>query len=227
MVRFKNKFSSITCGLILFIGLIRPSLAQDIPKIIGTITQTHGTITFFPFKNHEKVLKVNKKSPLLSDGSYLIQDNSFLTAKLFDGSWLRVSPRSKLALDIDHKNKIVLIHLFTGSLKILISNKASQGKLEKISIKSGDTIISASNTKFSAIRNPIFENFSVYVEKGIVSMTKKIMGQSSTQLIHAMETVSVKDKASTIRTPRRISEKEIKFLQNALYLKKSLNKNAL
>ena len=189
---------------------------------MGTITQSEGEITFLNYAPPHALNKVQKDQMLLADGSYLTQDSSFMTVKFFDDSWLRVSPMSKFSVEYQPHSSIILIHLYTGSVKILFSTQLNKNKVQKFIVKSADTLFETVDGKFSVIRSPIFDTNSVYVEKGTVVTTQHVLNKrKDMEIVHTGEMLSVKDNESDIKSPTKMSEKELKFLHSAQYLKKT------
>jgi ferric-dicitrate binding protein FerR (iron transport regulator) len=190
---------------------------------LGKITQAEGEITFLNFAPPHQLNKVSIKERLQSDGSYLTQESSFMTVELFDGSWLRVSPKSKFTLEFQPTSKVILVHLFSGSVKILFSTHLNENQVQKIIVKSADTLFESVDAKFSVVRSPLTDTNSVFVEKGTVMAIQHVFNEKKdVELVHAKETASVKDNQMDIESPRQMSEKEIDFLHPSHYLK--LNK---
>lgn len=212
----KIVISFIACGLIPW-----STQANDFPQTkIGQISQTYGQTTFLTYKVPSTLYPVKKNSPFFTDGSYLTRDNSFFTAQLFDGSFLRASPKTKFAVELDTHQKMATIYLFTGSIKVLISRALNQGKLEKIIVKSGDGVFEASEAKFSVVRNPVLSDVSIYVEKGsLLARAVRNNSQEDLQLIHTMEGVTLKDKTFDIDEPHRLTAREKKWLHANFYLR--------
>jgi hypothetical protein len=143
-----------------------------------------------------------------------------MTIKFFDGSWLRVSPKSKFTVEYQPQASIILVHLYTGSIKILFSNHLNKNKVQKIIVKTTDTLFETVDGKFSVIRSPVLDMNSVYVEKGTVLTTQHVLNKrKDMEIVHTGEMVSVKDNESDIESPTKMSEKEMKFLHSSKYLK--------
>jgi len=189
---------------------------------LGTITQAEGEITFLNFAPPHQVKQVKVQEILQTDGSYLTQDTSFMTVELFDGSWLRVSPKSKFTLEYLASSKTILVHLFSGSVKILFSTHLNKNEAQKIIVKSADTLFESVEGKFTISRNIVSDISNVYVEKGTVIATKYVHNErKDSEIIHARETASIKDIDTNIESPSRMTDKEIKFLHPSSYLNRS------
>lgn len=187
---------------------------------LGKITQAEGEITFLNFTPRLPVKEVKKSEQLLTGGSYLTQDSSYFTVHLFDGSWIRVSPRSKIFAEFDPQDKVITIHLLTGSIKALFSSELNQKKLSKFIIKSADTTFETVDAKYTVSRNPLTDTSSVSVEKGTVIATQTVRDErKDMEIIHARETTSIQDRHQDIPSPREMSDKEMKFLHPSFYLK--------
>lgn len=210
MDRIKKVFLFAACGLISL-----NTWAQDLPATeAGDITQVYGKITYLPFRSGAAVKEVQAKEKFRSHGSYLVHDESFLTAKFFDGSFLRASPRSKLGVDIDLKNKTILVDLYSGSLKMLFSQNLNEGKLQKLIIRSHGHTIETSEGKFSVVRS-VNDQLNVYVEKGVVMASRP---QGDFQYVHSNETVSLTDNGP-LNGPKQMNEKERRFMHGNVYLR--------
>lgn len=189
---------------------------------LGKITQAEGEITYLNFTPPHPITNVKVNQQLLTDGSYLTQDESFLTVLLFDGSWLRVSPKSKIAAEFDPNSKTLTIHLFTGSLKALINTNENGKKIEKLIVKSSGATFETVEAKFTVSRNTVSDLSSVYVEKGTVLSTQHLQNnKTDVELVHSRETTTINDLDSDIESPRKMTDKELKFLHPSFYLKKN------
>ena len=225
MVRTKKYLRAAVCSLVILI-LLAPLKTEAVTHQLGLVTQAKGDITFFNFNLHNQVLQVKKQDLLFSDGSYLSQDNSFLVVKLFDGSYLRLNPKSKMALEYAPDLKILRIFLFTGSLKALITQTKKDNRLEKIIVQSGGALFEASESKFTVSRNMISDVSSVYVEKGAILASQTVLGEKKDmELVHQKETLSIWDKDLDIKSPRKMRDKEIQYLHPSRYLEKSTSAN--
>lgn len=214
--------SCLIGGLLLF-----PLAGFTAPFNLGLVTQVQGEITFLDFTPPlHKLSEVKENTKFITDGSYLTKEDAFLTVQLFDGSWLRLSPRSKVSAEFDAVAKVVTLHLFTGSVKALISSSQNGEAVHKLVVKSADAVFEASEGKFSVVRNPITNVSSVYVEKGVVIATHNGTSKiQEGQLIHRLETTSLKDRDLEFDSPRKMTEKESSFLHPSNYLKNLKGQN--
>ncbi len=179
-----------------------------------------GETTSFSYLPPQIVKNVSKNDTISNLGSYLTKSDSFLTVQLFDGSWLRVDPESKFALDYDPTKREIEIHLLKGSLKSLFSTSLNKGKVQKLIVKSGDAIFETTNGKFSVIRNSLSDSSTLYVEKGLVMAIQTQRGEKKDmELVHAQETVSVKDRQMDIAPAHLLTEKEMSYLKSNSHLK--------
>lgn len=185
---------------------------------LAEISQIKGEVTSLQFSAPHTKTELSKNSVIRTETSILSHENSFYTAKLFDGSWVRVSPRTKLSFNFYPQEKIIEINLYSGSIKILFSTHLNDHKVEKIIINSADLKIESVDGKFSIIRNNLINESSVYVEKGLV------IG-SSTQIphkqaiLHAREKLVIQDRLKTLPETDEITEKEMKYIHSRFYLK--------
>lgn len=189
---------------------------------IGQITQAEGESTFLHYTPPHELKQVKSNEPVLMGGSYLTQDTSFITIEFFDGSWLRINPKSKLSIEFLPHSKQILIHLFTGSIKTLFSSKLSSEGMEKIIVKSAGTLFETVGAKFSVVRNPLTSTNSVFVEKGSVVTIQHVANErKDMEIVHTNEMTSVRDNDQDIKSPRKMSEEEVKYLHPSKYLKQT------
>lgn len=180
----------------------------------------HGQTTRFSYLPPQIVKEVKKNTTILNLGSYLTQPDSFLTIQLFDGSWLRVGPESKFSIDFDPTKNEMEIYLFKGSLKGLFSTTLNKGKVQKLIVRSGDAVFETTNGKFSVVRNSLSDSTNLYVEKGLVHALQTQRGEKKDmELVHAQETVSVKDRELDIHPAHTLTEKEMSYLKSNSHLK--------
>lgn len=205
--------------MILFLFLFASSLFAETLSHhdLGVITQLKGVVTFFPYEGIREVTPMMNKSSLREGGSYLSHEKSYFTVKLFDGSYLKVSPNSKFSLELKPEEKEIHLSLFSGSVKVLFSGGTPNAKMQKFIITSGDGRYETSAAKFSVFRNILESTGYVYVEKGLVRVARN-QSDSGNELVHGQEMSSLKDRDSTIENPRKISENQMKFLNSAFYL---------
>lgn len=214
MDRITKKYFA-ACGLVLSL-----SVRAELPHAsLGTVTQSHGTVTFLSYTPPNIVQNVKVKDDLFSEGSYLTRDDSFLTAKSIYGQWLRVSPKSKIYLSLDHENKSITLHLLSGSVKVLSSEKLNSQNPYKLIVKSGNTFFESTEGKFSIVRYLALNSVVAYVEKGVVTTYREGQKDINLHYLHALETITIEDKISPISSPRKMTKKEIKFISKARYLK--------
>lgn len=220
MVRTKT-YSRVATSCLIGGLFLLPLTSFSAPFNLGDITQAEGETTFLDFAPpHHRLSEVKTNTKFVTDGSYLTKEDAFLTVQLFDGSWLRLSPRSKISAEFDPTAKIITLHLFTGSVKLLISSSQNGEAVQKLVVKSADAVFEASEGKFSVVRNPITNSSSVYVEKGMVLAThQQNSEQSEVKLVHRQETTSLQDRDTVFEEPRKMTEKEVQYLHPSQYLK--------
>lgn len=187
---------------------------------MGKVTQATGELTFFSYLPPQQIKTVKTNETLLNQGSYLSQDKAFLTAQLFDGSWVRLGPESKFSVEFDPTSKHITIYLFKGSLKVLFSTQMNKLQAQKLIVKSGDALFETSEGKFSVVRNSLSDSTSVYVEKGLVVAEQSHLGEKKdVELVHTNEVAEVKDRGADILPAHKISEKEMSYLKSNSHLK--------
>jgi hypothetical protein len=196
-------------------------VAKAQPYKLGVVTQAEGEISFLEYAPpHHRLKTIKPQQTFLTDGSYLSQDDSFLTVRLFDEtSWLRLSPRSKFSAEFRPTNRTLTIYLFTGSIKVLFSSILSQKKIDKVVVKSADGSFESTEGKFTVVRNNIADTSSVYVEKGTVMSSLNNETSQILLMVHAQETTSITDRRNEVASPRKMTDKELNFLHPSKYLK--------
>jgi hypothetical protein len=223
MARSKTILSRAACGLIVLFLLSSAFSAETVHQI-GKVTQASGEVSRleYPFPHKINQVKVNQK--FTTEASYLAQAESYFTVQLFDGSWLRLSPKSKMAAQFDPDSKTITIHLFMGSIKALFDSTRNQKKIQKFVIKSAHATFETTEAKFTVSRNVINDFSSVYVEKGVVLAAQFINNRKTdSELIHAKEMLSIKDLEADIKSPTKMTDNQIKFLHPSFYLNKKEN----
>jgi ferric-dicitrate binding protein FerR (iron transport regulator) len=209
------------CCLILLVSLPIFKVHAN-THLVGKFTQISGEVTFFNFTGLRKVSTISDKDILTTQGSYLTQDDSYFTANLNNEGWLRLSPRSKVALEYDPDSKTLKISLFTGSLKLLISSTDKMSFLNRVIVQSAGALFEAVDAKFTVSRNNLEDTSSAYVEKGAVLATQYIQYEKKdSEILHSNETTTINDRVEDINSPRKMTNKEIKFLHPSQYLKNS------
>ena len=73
--------------------------------------------------------------------------------------------------------------------------------------------------KFTVTRNLLTDQSSVYVEKGTVVATQYVQYQKQDmELVHAKEKTTINDREKDVESPRKMTDKEIHFLNPKNYL---------
>lgn len=184
---------------------------------LAEISQIKGEVTSLEFSAPHTKIELSKNSVIKTESSILSHDNSFYTAKLFDGSWVRVSPKTKLSFNFYPQEKVIEINLYSGSVKILFSTNLNNHKVEKIIINSADLKIESVDGKFSIIRNNLINESSVYVEKGLV-IGSSVQTPNKQAILHAREKLVIQDREKRLPETERITEKEMKYIHSRFYL---------
>lgn len=223
MVRRKTFTKILKSGLILcLVWSIQNSLAQSYQ--VGAITQLEGQVSFFDFFK-KQIIPLKKNQDIFTSGSYLTQDDSFLTVKIVGGHYLRLNPKSKISIEYEPEDKTLRVILLAGSVKAL-KFKSKNSTIDKIFIQSGATTFEASEGKFSVNRNLIDDSSNVYVEKGLVIVGQTInQTKSDMELVHQGEMLSVTDKQIDLDSAWKMKDKEKKFLHPSFYLNSKTKKN--
>src|SRR6478735_2612096 len=109
MVRTKKNSRVASSCLISSLFLFSLSSLAASRFHLGQITQVEGEITFLNFAPPHKIENVKKEQSLETDGSYLTQDDAYMTVQLFDGSYVRLSPSSKISAEFEPVSKTMTI----------------------------------------------------------------------------------------------------------------------
>jgi hypothetical protein len=227
MDRTKTNTRNVICCLIAVLILCAPK-AMSAGHQLGLITQLDGKITYLNFFKIKTLTTVKEKDHLQTDGSYLTHDNAFFNVHLFDGSWLRLNPKSKISLEFDLETKTLTIFLLTGSINIFLDKDRKEKQLEKVIVRSAGATFETVGAKFTVTRNLLTDQSGVYVEKGTVIATQYLQYQKQDmELVHASEKTTIHDRGNNVESPRKMSDKEIHFLNPMNYhhgSENSLNK---
>ena len=218
MDRTKTITRNAICSLITALLLFAPKAMSSSHKL-GLITQTEGEITYLDFLKDKTVAIVKEKDQLQTEGSYLTHENAFFNVHLFDGSWLRLNPKSKISLEFHPETKTLTILLLTGSMKMLLDIDRKEKQLEKVIVQSAGATFETVGAKFTVTRNLLTDQSNVYVEKGTVIATQYVQYQKQDmELVHAREKTTINDRENDVESPRKMSDKEIHFLNPKNYL---------
>ena len=186
---------------------------------LGIISQIEGEITYLDYLKVKTVTNVKEKDQLQTDGSYLTHNNAYFNVHLFDGSWLRLNPKSKISLEFYPETKTLTIFLLTGSMKILLDIDRKEKQLDKVIVQSAGATFETVGAKFTVTRNLLTDQSSVYVEKGTVVATQYVQYQKQDmELVHAKEKTTINDREKDVESPRKMTDKEIHFLNPKNYL---------
>lgn len=217
MDRTKTNTRNAICCLIAVLILCAPK-AMSAGHQLGLITQLNGEITYLDFLKYKTLNNVKEKDQLQTDGSYLTHDDAFFNVHLFDGSWLRLNPKSKISFEFHPETKTLTIFLLTGSMKLLLDKDRKEKQLEKVIVQSAGATFETVGAKFTVTRNLLTDQSSVYVEKGTVIATQYLQYQKQDmELVHASEKTTINDRENDVESPRKMTEKEIHFLNPKNY----------
>jgi hypothetical protein len=217
MDRTKTITRNAICCLVTTLVLFSPKVLSSSHKL-GLINQIEGEITYLDFLKDKTVTNVKATDQLQTDGSYLTHDNAFFNVHLFDGSWLRLNQKSKISLQFNPGTKTLTIFLLTGSMKMMLDIDRKEKKLEKVIVQSAGATFETVGAKFTVTRNLLTDQSSVYVEKGTVIATQYVQYQKQDmELVHAKEKSTIHDRENDVESPRKMSDKEIHFLNPKNY----------
>ena len=218
MDRTKTLTRNAICCLITTHLLFAPK-AMSASHQLGIISQIEGEITYLDYLKVKTVTNVKEKDQLQTDGSYLTHNNAYFNVHLFDGSWLRLNPKSKISLEFYPETKTLTIFLLTGSMKILLDIDRKEKQLDKVIVQSAGATFETVGAKFTVTRNLLTDQSSVYVEKGTVVATQYVQYQKQDmELVHAKEKTTINDREKDVESPRKMTDKEIHFLNPKNYL---------
>jgi ferric-dicitrate binding protein FerR (iron transport regulator) len=205
----------LVCGCLISLALWGKASLET----AGIITQIQGQPTFFPYLiPGQNARPIKTAAPLLLNGSYLTDKDSHFTAKILEHHWLRLSPNSKCSIELDPEQKLIIINLYFGSVKVLFAGRPGDNHWQRLQIKSGDAIFESGEGKFSVVKNALFNENSVYVEKGQVSLSSQRPGNEQRVKVGPYQSAYLKDREINITPVRSISEKELNFIKDAKYL---------
>ncbi len=216
----KSKIKKFSTSGLVFLLIFFSEMLNAQTFDLGVVTKVEGEVSFLEFSPPHRLSQTQKDSQLQSGGSYLAKDDSFMTVKIFDESFLRLNPKSKISLEYDPASKELKIFLFNGSLKAILG-QSPKSRLEKMIIQSGGSQFESTAAKFTVSRNLIKDSSSVYVEKGIVIANVYHREQKKdSEIIYQNETTTISDNDLEISSAKTMKEKEIKFLHPSNYLPK-------
>lgn len=220
MVRSQTT-SRIQKSCLIAILLIGPILSWAITHDIGKVTQVEGEATFLSFLPPSKIQKVKVGDAVKTEGSYLSSEDGFMTLKLYDHAYLRLTPQSKISFEFSPKEGLTTVYLLSGSFKALFAQNDKSPMAKKLVVRSGSTVFETVNGKFTVVRNILNSSNSVYVEKGTVIATQFYrLEKGDSEIVHAKEGATVLDNQKDVPSPVKLSEKELRFLHPSNYLKK-------
>ncbi len=206
--------------LILASCLSTPVLAQNfIQHKLGSWTQVQGHSSFMLYKaGVRKPVDITVGNQILTEGSYLSNEEGQMTGKLFENCWVRLGPQTKIVFNFSPEEKILYLRVFTGSVKILFNKEWSKSKVDKLIVEAGDKQLETESGKFVFIRRPFFNENNLYVEKGLVSLVHE--NRMHSQLIHRDEKLSFNDKTKISTEVVKMTDKEVKEITSSEYLRR-------
>ena len=207
------------CTILFTSCLSFSSFAQDsIQHELGQWTQIEGSSSFLEYKvGIRNPVGVKLQDKIKTEGSYLSNEDGFMTGKFFDNCWIRLGPKTKIVFTLSQADKTLHLKVFTGSVKVLFNREWTKGKAEKLVLESGDKQMETESGKFVFIRKPFFNENNLYVEKGLVSLVHE--NNLQTQLIHQNEKTSFNDKTRLSTEVAKMNEREREEISKELYLK--------
>jgi len=145
-----------------------------------------------------------------TEGSYLTSENGEMTGQLFKNCWIKMGPKTKLVFSLSPTDKTLYLQVFTGSVHILFNKAWTDNQAEKLIINADEKQIETESGKFIFVRRPFFQDNSLYVKKGLVSLVNNMKPQAI--FIHQNEKISFKDKADLNLEVEKMSERDIQEL---------------
>jgi ferric-dicitrate binding protein FerR (iron transport regulator) len=153
---------------------------------------------------------------ILPGRSYYTQDLSQAVVKLPDGAWLRIGSDTKFELQKEEDHFV--IHLRTGTLRALFAQNLQQGKTKRLVVRTDDAWIETSGAKFTVTYVPIFEQASIYVDKGLVQVSPVNDRVSKVPTsVHGGEYSEFVKSEGIPREAKDMSEKQLLMLKTLLF----------
>ena len=217
MDRTKTLTRNAICCLITSIILWAPKVLSA-EHDLGIISEMQGEITYLDVLKVNTLTTVKQNDPLQANGSYLTRSDAYFNVDLFDGSSLRLNPKSKISIEYNPESRTVMILILTGSIKISIDPDRKDQKLAQIMVQSAGATFETAGADFTVTRNLLTDQSSVYVEKGTVTATQYVQNQKKDrELVHASEKTTIHDRVNEVESPIKMTEKEIYFLNPKNY----------
>lgn len=182
----------------------------------GKVTFIKGKITALKLNESKARPKKLKLGSKIKPGfSYYSSDLSQVVIKLPDGTWVRIGADTQFELQKE-KERFV-IHLHTGTLRMLFSQKLQNSKTSSLAVKTNEAWVEAAAAKFTVTYLPIFNHTSIYVDKGLVQVSNLETKESSQpELVYGGEFSEVVA-GEKPRSAREMSEKEQRMLKTLLF----------
>lgn len=191
--------------------------ANDSIFSVGKIHEIKGTITEIPLLSKRQEAQATKaQEPLKLDTSYVSQNYSQLVIELSDGSKVRLGSMSKVSFSL--KDSTLTLNLENGSLQVL--KKATATHSSKMVIKTLNSEIETSDGDLVVTFKPLFEQTSLYMERGLAHILKRNIPSQTTatsiEMVHAMEYSEVTSSLDSPKSAKRLKEKDLQMVKNLL-----------
>jgi ferric-dicitrate binding protein FerR (iron transport regulator) len=182
----------------------------------GKVTFIKGKITALKLNESKAKPKKLKVGSTIKPGiSYYSSDLSQVVIKLPDGTWVRIG--SDTQFELQKERERFVIHLHTGTLRMLFSQKLQNSKTSTVAVKTNEAWVEAAAAKFTVTYMPIFNHTSVYVDKGLVQVSNletKDAGVPESVYTGEFSEVVAREKP---RSAKEMSEKEQRMLKTLLF----------
>lgn len=185
---------------------------------IGKVTFTQGDVTTLAMTAApQKPLPVHKSHVIQPEHSYLTHELSQAVIQFDDGTWVRVGADTKF--EVTELSTGIEIRLHTGSLRVLFSPRLKQQSTDRrLKIRTLDGLIETSEAKFTVTFKPLFQQTSVYVEKGLVQFSgTTTLEEQLPETIHAGEFSEIVRSETLPRKGQRMTEREKEMIKDLLF----------
>lgn len=185
---------------------------------LGHVTFTQGEVTALAMTaSVQKPLSVSKSDVIRPEHSYLTHELSQAVIQFDDGTWVRVGADTKF--EVSELATGIEIRLQTGSLRVLYAPRLKQQNTDKrLKIRTLDGLVETAEAKFTVTFKPLFQETSVYVEKGLVQFSGTSTPEEQLPaMIYAGEFSEINRNEPLPRKGQRMTEREKEMIKDLLF----------
>lgn len=189
--------------------LLALSLLSAEALALGRVTFTQGEVTALAMTAAtQKPMPVSRSDVIQPEHSYLTHELSQAVIQFDDGTWVRVGADTKF--EVSEEASGIEIRLQTGSLRVLFS--------PRLKIRTLDGLVETAEAKFTVTFKPLFQETSVYVEKGLVQFSGTATPEEQLPaLIYAGEFSEITRTEPLPRKGQRMTEREKEMIKDLLF----------